>query len=158
MITLEDHVDVVRATEAGGTDKITCELLAILLGEGQGAEGGGLRPLEIQAKGTPVVARSSGAELEAKAARLGYEIASRRILLDGTEPVSLVARGTEMEARKIDYTPGPPGDPGSLMAVGPGWLRVRSEKSPPGGDTAPTMVTEPSRLGEPRQRTRPARS
>ncbi len=131
VITLEDHVDVVRATEAGGTDQITCELLAILLGEGQGAEGGGLRPLEIQAKGTPVVARSSGAELEAKAARLGYEIASRRILLDGTEPVSLVARGTEMEARKIDYTPGPPGDPGSLMAVGPGWLRVRSEKSPP---------------------------
>uniref|UniRef100_A0A1I8J7Y4 UV radiation resistance-associated gene protein n=1 Tax=Macrostomum lignano TaxID=282301 RepID=A0A1I8J7Y4_9PLAT len=26
-----------------------------------------------------------------------------------------------------------------------------SEKSPPGGDTAPTMVTEPSRAGEPRQ-------
>ena len=36
-----------------------------------------------------------------------------------------------MEAQKIDYTPGPAGDPGSLMAVGPGWLRVRSEQSPP---------------------------
>jgi hypothetical protein len=36
-----------------------------------------------------------------------------------------------MEARKIDYCPGPPGDPGSLMAVGPGWLRVESEQSPP---------------------------
>ncbi len=33
-----------------------------------------------------------------------------------------------------------------------------SEKSPPGGDTAPTMVTEPSRLGPPRHTTRPARS
>ena len=33
-----------------------------------------------------------------------------------------------------------------------------SEKSPPGGDTAPTMVTEPSRPGDPRQLTRPARS
>ena len=33
-----------------------------------------------------------------------------------------------------------------------------SEKSPPGGDTAPTTVTEPSRLGPPRHRTRPARS
>lgn len=33
-----------------------------------------------------------------------------------------------------------------------------SEKSPPGGDTAPTMVTEPSRLGPPRHCTRPARS
>ena len=33
-----------------------------------------------------------------------------------------------------------------------------SEKSPPGGETAPTMVTEPSRLGPPRHWTRPARS
>jgi hypothetical protein len=33
-----------------------------------------------------------------------------------------------------------------------------SLKSPPGGDTAPTMVTLPSRLGEPKQLTRPARS
>jgi hypothetical protein len=131
VITLEDHVDVVRPTAGDGADQITCDLLAILLGAGPEGQGGGLRPLEIQAKGTPVVARSSQAELEAKAARLGYEIPTRRILLDGTEPVSLIAKGTEMEARKIDYTPGPAGDPGSLMAVGPGWLRVRSEKSPP---------------------------
>lgn len=33
-----------------------------------------------------------------------------------------------------------------------------SLKSPPGGLTAPTMVTLPSRLGEPRHVTRPARS
>jgi len=144
VITLEDRVDVVRATAEGGTDQLTCDLLAILLGgnadqpaDGNPPDGeepafrGGLKPQEIQAKGSPVVARSTGAQLEARAARLGYEIATRRILLDGEEPVSLVARGTEMEARKIDYTPGPPGDPGALMAVGPGWLRVRSEKSPP---------------------------
>ena len=33
-----------------------------------------------------------------------------------------------------------------------------SLKSPPGGDTAPTTVTVPSRLGLPRHCTRPARS
>ena len=33
-----------------------------------------------------------------------------------------------------------------------------SEKSPPGGETAPTMVTLPSRLGLPRHDTLPARS
>ena len=131
VITLEDHVDVVRATAGGGADQITCELLAILLGPGEDGQGGGLQPVEIQAKGAPVVARSTAAELDAKADRLGYEIATRRILLDGTAPVSLIARGTEMEARKIDYTPGAAGELGSLMAVGPGWLRVRSEKSPP---------------------------
>ncbi len=138
VITLEDRVDVVRATADGGTDQLACDLLAIVLARRQGgtagqpaAGRGGLEPVEIQAKGTPVVARSTAAGLEARAARLGYEIHTRRILLDGEDPVSLVAKGTEMEARKIDYCPGPPGDPGSLMAVGPGWLRVRSEKSPP---------------------------
>lgn len=33
-----------------------------------------------------------------------------------------------------------------------------SEKSPPGGETAPTIVTEPSRSGEPKHRTRPEKS
>jgi len=135
VITLADHVDVVRATPDGGSDQITCDLLAILLAAEAAAEPGGhrgpLKPAEIQAKGAPVVARSSSAALEARAARLGYEIATRRILLDGPEPVSLVARGSEMEARTIDYCPGPPGDPGALMAVGPGWLRVASPGQPP---------------------------
>ncbi len=33
-----------------------------------------------------------------------------------------------------------------------------SEKSPPGGETAPTIVTVPSLSGEPRQEALPARS
>lgn len=136
VITLIDHVDVVRPTPEGGSDQITCDLLAILMArEGDQNAGattkGPLKPTEIQAKGTPVVVRSTAAELEARATRLGYEVATRRILLDGTQPVSLRAKGSEMEARKIDYCPGPPGDPGSLMAVGPGWLRVMSPGEPP---------------------------
>jgi hypothetical protein len=133
VITCEDQVEVVRTVPGGSTDQLACELLAIMLGRSDPTAGGKseLKPVEIQAKGTPVVARSSGAGLEARAARLGYEIATRRILLDGEEPVSLVARGTEMEARSIDYVPGPASAPGSLMAVGPGWLRTRSAGSPP---------------------------
>jgi len=136
VITCEDQVEVVRTIPGGSTDQLACELLAIVLGRqapaaGESASKSELRPVEIQAKGTPVIARSSGAGLEARAARLGYEIATRRILLDGEEPVSLVARGTEMEARSIDYVPGPSSAPGSLMAVGPGWLRTRSPGSPP---------------------------
>ena len=45
--------------------------------------------------------------------------------------MSLVVQGSEMQARSIDYCPGPPGDPGSLMAVGPGVLATRSPGSPP---------------------------
>ena len=144
VITLEDGVEVVRAVGTGLADQLSCDLLAIVLArreqpaagvpqEGGGAgqpSRGGLEPVEIQAKGAPVVARSAAAGLEARAARLGYEIATRRILLDGDDPVSLVARGTEMEARKIDYCPGPPGEPGALLAVGPGWMRHRAERRP----------------------------
>ena len=114
VITFEDHVDVVRTVPGGSVDQLACELLAIMLGRrdapgepGAGRPAGELQPVEIQARGGPVVARSSGAGLEARAARLGYEIATRRILLDGEERVSLVVRGTEMEARSIDYSPGP---------------------------------------------------
>jgi hypothetical protein len=139
VITLEDRVEVVRAAADGATDQLGCDLLAILLARRDAgaaapagrAGKGALEPVEIQAKGSPVVAKSSGAALEARAERLGYEIATRRILLDGEQPVSLVAKGTEMEARKIDYCPGPPGDPGALMAVGPGWIKTHAEKSPP---------------------------
>ena len=136
VITFEDHVDVVRTAADGATDQLACELLAIVLARREArpdgtAAAGGLEPVEIQARGTPVIARSTAAELEAKGARLGYEIATRRILLDGEEPVSLVLEGAEMQARSIDYCPGPPGDPGSLMAVGPGRLQARSPGSPP---------------------------
>ncbi len=129
LITLEDHVDVVRPFPDGGTDQLACDLLSISMAK---KEKGGLEAKEIEARGRPVIARSTAAGLEARAARLGYEIATRRILLDGELPVSLAAREVDMEARSIDYVPGPPGDPGSLMAVGPGWLTTKaSDGSPP---------------------------
>ena len=133
VISLEDHVDVVHALPDGSSDQLACDLLAVVLARdgAAGAKTGGLKPVEIQAKGMPVVVRSTSAGLEARAMRLGYEIATRRILLDGEEPVSLTVEQTEMEARSIDYTPGPPGEPGSLMAVGPGWLRSRGADTPP---------------------------
>jgi hypothetical protein len=143
VVTLEDHVDVIRTDADAATDHLACDLLAILLdrpaatavappeGPADGRPRGGLEPVEIQAKGSPVVVSSGAAGLEARAARLGYEIATRRILLDGDEPVSLAVRGSEMEARKIDYCPGPPGDPGALLAVGPGWLRTRPDRGAP---------------------------
>jgi hypothetical protein len=141
VITLEDTVDVVRPGPDGtGGDQLSCDLLAILLGRAatpgaadaaDAGPRGPLEPVEVQAKGAPVVVSSAAARLEARAARLGYEIASRRILLDGEEPVSLVVGDSEMEARKIDYCPGPPGDPGALMALGPGRLKSRPQDGEP---------------------------
>ena len=132
VISLEDHVDVVRSLPDGGHDQLACDLLAVVLGRDAdgGRATGGLKPVEIQAKGHPVVARSTSAGLEARADRLGYEIATRRIVLDGEEPVSLIYQGNEMEARSIDAVPGPPGSPGTVMATGPGWLKSTAGGTP----------------------------
>ena len=38
----------------------------------------------------------------------------------------LLSPDAELEARSVDYVPGPPGSPGALMAVGPGWFESRA--------------------------------
>ncbi len=135
VITLEDAVEVRRGEVEQGGDRLSCHVLAIMLGKppeaaGSGETSGGLQVTEIQASGTPAVVQSGAAGLEVRTERLGYEVQTRRILLDGDMPVSVVASGLEMEAKSIDYTPGPERSPGSLMAVGPGWLRAMGERPP----------------------------
>lgn len=131
LITLTDSVDVSRTLQDGSIEQLACDRLSILLaGEGspedaEGVNTGGLQPVELEARGTPVVARSTSGGLEARAERLGYEMASRRILLDGEQPVLLLSSDAELEARSVDYVPGPPGSPGALMAVGPGWFESK---------------------------------
>ena len=135
LLTLTDSVDVSRTLPDGGVEQLACDRLSILMadggaatGEAEPAEGldtGGLQPVELEARGSPVVARSTSGGLEARAERLGYEMASRRILLDGEQPVLLLSPDAELEARSVDYVPGPPGSPGALMAVGPGWFESK---------------------------------
>jgi len=72
--------------------------------------------------------QSPSAGLEVRADRLGYELHTGRILLDGEDPVSIHATGVELEAKSVDYTPGQANTIGSLMAIGPGWLRAMDEK------------------------------
>jgi hypothetical protein len=128
LITLSDSVDVSRTLPDGGVEQLACDRLSILLADGaatpelDGLDTGGLQPVELEARGSPVVARSTSGGLEVRAERLGYEMATRRILLDGEQPVMLLSPDAELEARSVDYVPGPPGSPGALMAVGPGWL------------------------------------
>ncbi|MFM8578056.1 MAG: hypothetical protein ACKOCN_04545, partial [Planctomycetaceae bacterium] len=146
ILQLEDRVEVVRyvmgnaASPPGevSTDELTCEALTLALGGGDHAAGQAaderqgsprMTVREIEARGAPAVARSRSAGLEARAGRIGFEVSSRRILLDGGQRVSLSARGLEMEAAAIDYVPDPPVQggrpgPGTLLAAGPGWIRT----------------------------------
>jgi hypothetical protein len=132
LITLSDQVDVSRTLPDGGLEQLVADRLSILLADdGSVADSdhfdtGGLKPVELEARGSPVVARSTEGGLEARAERLGYEVASQRILLDGEQPVMLLSTDAELEARSVDYVPGPPGSPGALMAVGPGWFESRA--------------------------------
>ncbi len=132
VITLEDAVEVRRGMPEQGGDNLSCDVLALVLGETdqQMKEGSsnGLEVVEIQASGSPVRVQSISAGLEVRAGRLGYELRTGRILLDGEDPVSIHATGVELEAKSVDYTPGQDNTIGSLMAIGPGWLRAMNEE------------------------------
>ena len=132
VITLEDAVDVRRGAPEHGGDHLSCDVLAIVLGEAEQQmeedPSSGLEVVEIQASGSPVWVQSPSAGLEVRADRLGYELQTGRILLDGEDPVSIHATGVELEAKSVDYTPGQDNTIGSLMAIGPGWLRAMDEK------------------------------
>lgn len=132
VITLEDAVEVKRGELQQGGDELSCDVLAIVLGEpaAAGAAAGGLQVVEIQASGKPAVVRSGANGLEVRTGRLGYEVATRRIRLDGDDPVSVMAVGLELEAASVDYMPDFAGGPGTLLAAGPGWLRGRGEQPP----------------------------
>ena len=132
VITLEDAVDVRRGVPEQGGDHLSCDVLAIVLGEGEQQtkedSSSSLEVVEIQASGSPVRVQSPSAGLDVRADRLGYELHTGRILLDGEDPVSIHATGVEIEAKSVDYTPGQENTIGSLMAIGPGWLRAMDEK------------------------------
>ena len=132
VITLEDAVEVRRGMPEQGGDNLSCDVLALVLGEAdqhiKEESSNGLEVVEIQASGSPVRVQSISAGLEVRADRLGYELRTGRILLDGEDPVSIHATGVELEAKSVDYTPGQDNTIGSLMAIGPGWLRAMNEK------------------------------
>ena len=133
VITLEDAVEVRRGQLEQGGDQLSCDVLAIILGEHSPAAeeaASGLQVVEIQASGAPAIVRSGTNNLEVRTGRLGYEVHSRRIRLDGDDPVTVTAVGLELEAASLDYTPGADGGPGSLLAEGPGWLRALGERPP----------------------------
>ncbi len=134
VITLEDAVEVRRGVPEQGGDSLNCDVLALVLGEPdlqqEKNSSGGLEIVEIQASGSPVRVHSVAAGLEVRADRLGYELQTRRILLDGEDPVSIYMSGVELEAKSVDYTPGENNTVGSLMAIGPGWIRAADEKQP----------------------------
>jgi hypothetical protein len=145
VITLEEDVDVIRDLPDRSRDQIACDLLTIYLAR-TGSQGR-LEPVQIIAKGGPVVARSSGENLEACAAELGYDLRGSRLVLRGNDPVSVKFHGDEVVARGIEYRAGDAGTLGRLDAAGPGWAKLRGAADAPVG-----IVWEKSLLVRPDQK------
>ena len=139
--TFQDRVDVMRIHPVGPVDQLNCELLSIFLTERNSAtppdtqpgKGGSkekqqagassLQPQRIEARGDPVILSAPTDQLHARGTRLEYDLAARRIVLDGNGEVMLSQGPNEIHARSLHYQSAGPGQLGRITAEGPGWLR-----------------------------------
>ncbi len=111
-----DQVDVFRVVAQGESDQLNCQLLTVYF----------MRPGEAAASDTPQPSQRNGAASQV------------RLLEARGNPVTMrsPSRGMYARCNGLDYLPGPPGDPGSMVAFGPGVLQgqmpVDDQGQPPG--------------------------
>jgi len=149
LATFEDCVDVTRINVDGLSDQMSCELLEIHfaskdrpngdhrvadrtrapgIGKTDGSKHGTsglpvMKPRQIVAVGHPVVVRAPSAGASARGERLVYEIKSRRLRLEGEQPVTLHHGPHRIEAAWLEYEPAESGRLGRASAAGPGSCR-----------------------------------
>lgn len=143
LAALDEEVEISRVYPQGPPDRLTCDQLIFHLVDRRDtpkahdgkADGTALtmdhRQLAQQveraiAVGSPVVLDAPQADTFAKAARVEYLAASKRIALEGSTDlpqVTLRRLGSEFEAREIEYEMGEPGRLGRLWSAGPGRLK-----------------------------------
>ena len=82
----------------------------------------------LEARGDPVVVRSPSTDAHARCQRLKYDIAKRKISLDGEDEVQLYHQSSEIHAPALEYEVHPvSGRLGTLWADGPGWVWIPTE-------------------------------
>ncbi len=133
--TFEERVDVLRASRAGPSDQLQCELLSIYFQPKRTADGavrpksGVLPPLEprrFEAKGRPVIVRAPSTGGNARGERLDYDIQTGKLILEASDEVQLQQKNNEIHARSVVYQRDEHGALQRVVAVGPGWLRGSS--------------------------------
>jgi lipopolysaccharide export system protein LptA len=146
--TFEDQVNVLKINPTGPSDQLNCELLSVFFtdrtdptpnGPDDQKDGGKKRPAgslnlqaqRIEARGDPVVIHAPSEHVHGRGERLEYDLATRRIVLDGTHEVMLQQAPNEIHARSLQYQPAETqGQLGRVVAKGPGWLRGQMDRRP----------------------------
>jgi hypothetical protein len=152
----EEHVDVLRHNLDGQSDQLTCELLEIRFkedaSEGKSGESNQesstppgtesrhqpeshglstIKPHQIVATGHPVTIRSPNADAFAQGDILIYHIPTRRLRIQGKQPVFLRYGTNEIRAPAVQYEPVENMRLGRVWAAGPGSFRgtLRRERT-----------------------------
>ncbi len=89
-----------------------------------------LEPSRIEARGNPVIISAPSLKVQGQGQRLEYDLINNRVVLDGTDEVSLKQNANEIHARSLDYQWEGPGRIGRIVADGPGWLRGQMDDRP----------------------------
>jgi len=144
----EEHVDVLRHNFDGQSDQLSCELLEVRFQEeapeGTSGKSGGdqsqptnkknsrlpqarglspIKPHQIVATGHPVTIRSPSADAFAQGDKLVFDIPTRRLRIQGEQPVFLRYGTNEVRAPAVQYEPVENRRLGRLWAAGPGSFR-----------------------------------
>ena len=126
VLSLNDHVDVIRHNIEGPSDQLNCQQLLIHFVKPKQQEGSGaptslqFRPRKIVALGLPVTLRASSMGAFVRGEQLEYDLITRRIWIQDREGVLLRDQRFEVTSTELEYELAESGRLGRLWAAGPG--------------------------------------
>ncbi|MBX7074562.1 MAG: hypothetical protein K1X71_15575 [Pirellulales bacterium] len=128
--TFKEQVDVLRMHAQGQSDHLHGDLLSLFFAAPPGASlepgrFGKLLPNRIEVRGLPVVMESTLEDMDARGELLIYEFSTRRMTLEGKQPVTVRRGESRIQAPRLLYEPPLPSARsrfGRFSATGPGFL------------------------------------
>ena len=138
---LSEQVDIIRHNLAGPSDQLNCAQLELHFetvsrdpSRAVGSQAtrndqvasSSLQPKKIVAKGFPVIVRAPSSGASARAERMEYEFAPRRVWLKDRQQLVLRTATFHVVAPELEYEIPLQGQLGRLWAAGPGNLRGKA--------------------------------
>ena len=142
----EERVDVFQLNPEGEADQLNCEVLTLYFSRsrdklmsldgseeskhGLAMDESDLQLREIEATGNPVFVRAFSRDAEARGERLSYDIQEQRVVLEGSDRVSLRDGPNKIVARSIHYKSKGKGRLGEIFSLGPGEIQGEMPNRP----------------------------
>lgn len=139
VLSLSDHVDVVRHNVDGPSDQLNCQQLLVHFQSDWKAVGDKTRdgdaelkvetrrfqPSKLVALGFPVVVRADSIGATARGERLEYDVEKRRLWMQDSQQLMLRDEQYEVRTSELEYEVAEAGRLGRLWAAGPGRVTGR---------------------------------